>query len=336
MGFNSKNGLITLDGKDYFPKEYLDADKHNNVVSPVNELSDYLRRAVCVNANNGEDVEPQINVNRLNSEADSGSHSFRSDNGNMEEGKSLLEDFNLRSRVNLLFPPIQDIESPNNFQREAIPEDDEDLNVHSEPFFPPIQSEDSKVSNSNEYKKVRTLRMNHQDGLENLSQASKFHPNEETKYLRNKSLDLNSYKKSIQNNDINIRSKLAGKKSSPCLQKLAPNQIFEGSVKTPFLDQVFPFQEDFSIEHNHESMRELKKGKNSTKNVIASNFSKSANIFNKTGNAKQHKQSYQRSNTPEFKNTKVLFKTHLNRTNYWLTQDIMKVTEVFLRYILIF
>jgi hypothetical protein len=315
MGFNSKNGLVTLDGKDYFPKEYLDADKRNIIVSPVDELSDYLRRAVGGNASIGDDGEPQINANgnRLDSEADSGSHSYRSDNGNMEEGKSLLEDFNMRSRVNPLFPPIRDIESPNNFQGEAIPEDDEDLNVHSEPYFPPIQSEDSKVSNSNEYRNVQTLRMNHQGSLENLSQASVFHPNEEIKYLRNKSLDLNSYKKSIQNNEINIRSNLISKKSSQCLQKLALNQIFESSVKTPFLDQVFPFQEDFSSGHNHGSMRELKKKKTSTRNVIASNFSKSANTFNKAGKSKQHKQSYQRSNTPEFNNNKVLFRINFYR-----------------------
>lgn len=148
-----------------------------------------------------EEDDAQINeiAQRLESEADSVSHSYRSFNDNVEEGKSLLDDFNIRHRNNPLFPPIRDFEGPNNFQGEEIPEDlNEDANIPSEPNFPAIHTEESKESSSNGFKKFQTHRMNCQESPENISKVSMFQSKEEVKSLGNRSLDLNSYINSIK------------------------------------------------------------------------------------------------------------------------------------------
>lgn len=91
------------------------------------------------------------------------------------------------------------------------------------------------------------------------------------------------------------------------------SKIYENNTNPPFLDQIFPLQKDLSHEQVNGNMKELKKDKfyNTHKNLISSNFSKSVDTFNKFGMTKGPMLKYQRSNTPEFKNTQASLKVLL-------------------------
>lgn len=73
------------------------------------------------------------------------------------------------------------------------------------------------------------------------------------------------------------------------------------------MDQEFPLNQDLRFEQVHGSMNGLNKEmlQKEHRNLISSNFSKSVDKFNKQGKSNGPMLKYQRSNTPEFKNTQV-------------------------------
>ena len=146
----SKNGLVSLNGKDYFPKEYLEVEERQGNNNFVDNISSYFRNIVYENPFH---PRPQ---NHLEFEQQSENDSQVSNRDNIEEGKSLIEDFNRR-------PPLYLSESPrhnNSVDSEAQDEPIEQNNSGHMIILPPIISEESQQSHYSDYMNINSRNIN--------------------------------------------------------------------------------------------------------------------------------------------------------------------------------
>lgn len=278
----SKNGLVTLDGLTYFPKEYLEVEKCNNNTNSVGQLSDYLRNFVGDNQferaeGEGEGDTNQLNnyIRRQDSEygSESVSNSQRSYQDNMEEGKSLMEDFHRRMGEQRTLAIRGEIQSPSNYQGVVVNNEENEIRgIQMNMQMPPIPSEGSKVSNSSDSHNLHMINVN--DELNHHNHANE----EEKKSEASRSLDNNSVvkfqKSGTQNHEISelkLSSHNPSKRSSPRHGIIVKkNTMFEKDDKAEFLEAVFPFQEDFSQDNVFGDMKDHKKLRTSQEGIVLS------------------------------------------------------------------
>ena len=237
---------------------------------PVDELSDVLRNMVMPHHNSEEDGEGESQFPQLPlvSEADSGSNSLHSYH-DIEEGKSLMEDFNRRDRHSHL--GLINRSQANNVQGEDD-EAEQDDEIPSHRHLPMIPSDTSSIRNASH--SVNIARMSPHEIPVNMSKSSEAqvnkqpisdhsrnHSKEQPKSSsKNQSSDEKAHNmvKGSVHSDMKIGSVSLSKHSSPRLVKVKKNTMFEAEEIGPFLDQVFPFQE-FS---QNELLSEIRPGKN--------------------------------------------------------------------------
>ena len=147
-----KSGLVSLNGRDYFPKEYLEVEERQGNTNFVDNISSYFRNMLLGNPFNSR---PQ---NRLDSESQSENESHISDRENNEEGKSLMDDFNQRAPLQL-----SDSHRHNNSVDSEAHEEQNDQSNRSQNriIFPQIISERSQQSHSSDFINVdsRNIRL---------------------------------------------------------------------------------------------------------------------------------------------------------------------------------
>ena len=145
--------MISLNGKDYIPKEYLEIEERPGNTNSVDDISDYLKNVVMENRfqrRSNHRLNPENNSEQINESQESLPE-------NAEEGKSLIEDFNMR------VPHLEHQLSQHNnsidsrVQEERVEQINESRNRI---FLPPIQSEGSLQSKSSEFNNPNSRNMN--------------------------------------------------------------------------------------------------------------------------------------------------------------------------------
>ena len=313
--------IVTLDGIDYFPKEYLDVVEQPQNTNSVEELSDYLRNVVGGNRfereeNEGEGHSPMVQAIHQGSEYGSVSlESQRSYNDNAEEGKSLMEDFNLQHRGQMPLVARHNNSLISNFQgsREAL------NNFRESPrrellHMPPIPSEGSKVSQSSESNNFNQLRRDeHNYSVSNFRRSQK---DEGESSENDKSQDIrmtrNLQKSSFGRFDISeikLDSNNVSKKSSPRQLNIQTNNMFRNDANKEIFDAVLPFQEVYGPESAFSDIRYNRQNKirKPVPQPVSTLFSKSLEEFGKVSSANGVKLKYQRSNTSDIENKEVRF-----------------------------
>jgi len=343
----SKAGLITLDQKNYFPKEYTEIhEEQPQNTNSVGNISDYLRNIASANSqfernhNNVIAAEDEDIPNSI-SRSDSVSHSQRSYQDYMEEGKSLMEDFHHRLRGQATQMQMN-LDRANNHQGE-IEEIKEESKGHSRRFplpMPHISSEGSKASQSNGFHNSNMAQAKSQNEDDSNSKRSNFDNKlyensnrygaiEESKMKwsddkMNNISDIKHSKKDIQTN--------SRRASIPLV-----NNIFKIDQNTEFLDEVFPFQDDFSQENafgNVINFRRNKTDKHDKSEKLPKPIEKDMTLCKSAQNfgcdQEAHRSEnvkYQRSNTPNLNNQQV--RIYLNCRIRWMcTSDILRAIVI--------
>lgn len=334
----SKVGLVTQDGRDWFPKEYLEFDERPQRTNSVDEISGFLRNIVLPQNVIREENTPH-NVSEYQSESINESQGDY--NENLEEGKSLLEDFNSRR------PPHGPLflRDSNSMGSEAIEEQKQGSEGSSanRPHLPPVNSvhssshrsvhvqeqrEPEVVQNvsSNNSKSVSSVKISengenksvqkpsevnsfHQRSLEHFGESEpKLEDISEIHYNPNRSQDM------LHNE---VHKSLEKPKVSPTLKdefyKLpAPSDTFE-KLKRHHRRQ------DTDLDKNEENTQFVdaispfndvrkgieinnnqvaKQGIRTFQNNIDSNFSRSAENFGGGNGYKMTKMEFEKTNTP--------------------------------------
>ena len=284
----SKNGLITLDGNHYFPKEYLEPDERKEATNPVEELSDYLRNIVHSNPfdkspDEDNESEGEGNSLRRDSQPESVSQSFRSYD-NQEENKSLMQDFQQRNLPISLRGPENFHAVANNMQGENSKEDD----VSSPGFhLPMIKSDRSSDKNSEKRDDSCEKQENYESNLAINFDSGKV-PLPSLVSLQKQSIEKESLSK-------NLNSYPLSKRDSP-KRKVKVDNMLDSLNNIPFIDQVYPFQYGFNEENIQNNF--VGKNKNITKRpqkvAMITNFSKSVETFHKVDKTRDFKVKHKR------------------------------------------
>lgn len=277
------------------------------------ELSNYLKNMAEANDferhESSDEVEGEQEVrNDSQSASESVINSQRSYQDQMEEGKSLMEDFHARVRGDNPLMGRVNNQNPNNYQGrlENIKEQEEEY-ARNRIRMPPIPSEGSRVSQSGESHNFNAACV---PSKGNSNEKSKKKQVDEERKSEDKSVSqsiVNFSKNKVLSNDISelkLSSRGVSKKSSPRVGYIIKkNTMFIKDDKEQFLDAVYPFQEDFS--HDNTLMMGKAFINSKTNNLPCvtntANFSKSVENFSKIGKVRRAKIKYQRSTTPDLK-----------------------------------
>jgi hypothetical protein len=254
--------LLINNRNEVLPQEYFDTPPEIPNNSSF-ELSEYLQNMVEFNLqldrdNNGQAQEIE-QPNDVDQREESQSAHQRSYQDNMEEGKSLIEDFRQRFlNEEGRFPLI-----PSNFQG------DHEREIAPPRRMPTIPSEGSKMSASSDSNQLQFARRSQQADSLPESQRKIIESHGKSHFDRyrmvmNQSEEHKSLDGFDKISEIHLPSKEPSKLSSPHIRP-HNNRIFKKEENTEFLEEVYPFQEDFSQDNafgNVLNFRKMKTDKN--------------------------------------------------------------------------
>lgn len=311
---DQNKGLITLDGKEYFPKEYLEPDQRKDITNPAENISDYLRNIPQVNnferQNDHNSSENSSNVIGRESILESERAFGQSYSENREEGKSLLEEFNERNQPLNMQNPEQVVD---NFLQENSKEEEEVLSENDRlPMIPSVKSDNLKSEND---LLSKISKMNNQDRQEDNSSISQINNNSVKELDKSLSKFQKLYSKfNVSWNQLNSNS--VSKNSSQRIWKPKIDNMFENEPNFQIMEQVYPYREGFSHEIMKKSKENFKIGKKqSTPKAMIENFSKSVQSFVKVNKSRNFKAGPKRWNTPEYKSKMVILAINKYRKN---------------------